>query len=289
MAFVPSTTFAGGNVLEAPQLTGNQSGARDYINSGTATADLAVDTFDTQDLALGRPVLVTLDHEFTTGDVMIQNDLSTIETARRYVAGTAKKPSITRSPMDANLTTVDKYWSIPGAGRRFFLDEQSDVVTEVMGFAMGHVTNQVRVPDLATRAYFARTTPDPGAVDSRLYLAIDGVVKFNTVCFVFAEDKDFNAVTPGTNYPSAQSRLHEYRLGGGHQSTGGYPEESALRRPLYFFWAEPNLSAGWHTIQIVADPRYERMFVSALSMQIEVLASGGRTTWDGDDYLVFKS
>jgi len=293
MAYVPTTTFADGNALEATQLTGNQSGARDYINSGTATADLAADTFDTQDLAQGRPVLVTLDHEFTTGDVYIQAELSAISTQRKYVAGTAKKPSITAAPMDANLTSVDEYFSIPGAGRRFFLHEQSDVIIEVMGFAQGlqtHKTGTAAAPD---RAYFDRTDPDPGAVDSRLYVAVDGVARANSCCFIFAEDQDFNVGgTAGTNYPSQQSRLYPYRSvvsGGTHTSTAGYPEKSTLRRPLYFFWAEQNLAAGWHTIQIVADPRYERMFVSALSMQIEVLASGGRTTWDGDDYLVFKT
>ena len=286
MAYTPSTTFVTGNQLNAPELTGNQGGARDYINSGTLTADLSTDTFDTKDLARGRPVLVTLDQEFTTGDVYIQSELSEVSTERRYVLGTAKKPSIVESQVGASLTAVSEFFAIPGAARRLFLQNASDVIVECTAFAKGMPTNN---QGALKRAYFEDTTPSPGAVNSNVYVAIDGVVKPNSVCFVFAEDKDFNTVTPGTNFPSSQSRLEHYDLGGSKQSTGGFPEESALRRPLYIYWAESNMSVGWHSIQLVCDPRYERLFVSALSMQIEVLSDGGRTTWDGDSYLVFNS
>ena len=250
MSYTPTYTFSTG-VLDADQLTNNQQGARDYLNGNILQGDLSTATFTTADMQPGWPVLINDDYRFITGGISIVRDVSDDATSRRYVSGTVKQQDITQQVV---------YVDVAGAGRRLFLEDTSEVVIELMGRAIGLYDGN--------RAYYNRISPNPSKVDSRFYIAIDGVVKPKSICHIFAEG-------PGAT-ASNQSALF-------NSGNEGYSE--MVRRPLYMFWAETGLTAGWHTIQLVCDPRYPSCYIDALSMQIEVFSRGGRTTWGGSSFL----
>jgi len=247
MAYAPPHTFSDGTALQAAELAANNDAAYDYVNAQISTGDLETGSFDTQDLQAGYAVVVTEDVRFPTGDVYSHRHDGIRDTMqRRYITGTVKTQS---------LTDTAVYVSIPGAGREIFLPSSGDVIIEATG----------TVAVLATEnyAYKNRTTPTPVLVDSRFYVEVDGTVRTDSVCYAFTEDT--------TGSPSAQSVANGDDLG----------DNEAARRPLYLWWSEANLSAGYHTIRIVCDPRAERLFVSMLSMQIEALNDGGYTSYTG--------
>ena len=250
MSYNPSHTFSTG-ALNAAQLTTNQQEARDYLNGNILQGDLSTATFSTVDMQPGWPVLINDDYRYITGGISIIREVSEDATARKYVSGTIKQQDITQQVV---------YIDIPGAGRRIFLEDTSEVVIELMGRAIGLYDGD--------RGYYNRITPNPSKVDSRFYIAIDGVVKLKSVCYIFAEGPGAAASTQSALYNS------------GNEGSG-----EIIRKPLYIYWAEMSLSAGWHTIQLVCDPRYPSCFVDALSMQIEVFSRGGRTTWAGSSFL----
>lgn len=247
MAYSPPHTFGDGAALQAAELEANNGASFDYINAQIATGDLQTANFDTQDLQAGYAVIVTEDVRFPTGDVYShRHDALGDSSQRRYLTGTIK----TQSP-----TGQAVYVSIPGAAREIFMSSAGDVIIEAAGVV------EV-LASISGRAYLARTTPTPVLVDSRFYVEVDGVVRTNSVSYAFTEES-------GT--PSAQSVASGALVG----------EGAFARRPLYLFWAEANLSAGWHTIRIVGDPRAERMFNASLSLQIEALHDGGYTSYTG--------
>lgn len=250
MSYSPTTTFTTGDLV-ASQLTVNQQGARDYINNDIEQGDIQTGSYDTADIQPGWPVLANDDYRFTTGGVSIIRETTDVATARKYVTATIKTQDPTQQVV---------YQDIPGAGRRFFLEDIGDVVVELMAYAEGLIDGDY--------AYRNLVSPTPYKVDSRFYLSIDGVIEPRTVCYIFLES--------GPTAASTQSVMS----GGLNQG-----DFEALRRPLYIFWAQANFTPGWHTIKLVCDPRSPSLFVNSISMQIEVLSRGGRTDWTGTNFL----
>ena len=247
MAYTPPHTFSTGTALQAAELEANNAAAYDYLNAQISTGDLQTSSFDTQDMQAGYAVIVTEDVRFPTGDVYSHRHDGIRDTMqRRYVAGTVKTTSITDTAV---------YVSIPGAGREIFLPSAGDVIIEATG--------TVAVLETENYAYKNSTSPTPVLVDSRFYVEVDGTVRTDSVCYAFTEDP--------SGSPSTQSVANGDDLGDG----------PAARRPLYLYWSEADLSAGYHTIRIVCDPRAERLFVSMLSLQIEALNDGGYTSYTG--------
>ena len=246
MAYTPPHVFSTGTGLAADELTANNAAAYDYLNAGITAADLTAGSFDTQDLQAGYAVVITEDVRLTTGDVYSHRHDGIRDTMqRRYITGTIKTSSITDTAV---------YVSIPGAGREIFLESPADLIIEAAGTAI--------VLESENYAYKNATTPTPVKVDSRFYVEVDGIIRPDSVCYAFTEDG---------GAPSSQSVASGDDLGSG----------ASARRPLYIYWSEANLSAGYHTIRLVCDPRAERIFVAMLSLQIEAFNDGGYTSYTG--------
>lgn len=250
MSYAASKTWIAGEAWLSADLANNFAGARDYLNAGIVTADFDLVAFDSGQFADGYPHLSWDDHAFETGGMYIAAQTTNDTTQRRYITGLIKNSDVTQQVL---------YIDIPGSSKRVWLDAGADLWVEGYGYMV------VIDPNDNTLAYTAKTTPTPNMVDSRVYLEVDGVVIEDTVNYCFAEN---------TGSPSAQSIA--FNMG----NMAGGP---SARRPVYIMWCATNLSAGWHTVRLVCNPRSEIMFLGTDSWQWEVLSFNGSTGYVGSD------
>ena len=252
MAYNPPTTFTAGSALLASQLDNNLIAARDYLNASIVAGDIQVGGIGSDSLAEAGRLAAGLGRRFVTGPAYFYAALAEDSIERAYFTGTVK-------PSDP--TAMELLISLPGASREVTLESGGALLIECTGHVVG-------VASQSGTAYKTKITPTPNVVDSRLYLRVDGVTVANSRCYHFAEDA-------GT--PSAQSIASA--IG------SDFADGRGARRPLYLFHVATGLSAGRHTVEIVADARAELGFLGAVSIQIECLADGGYTSYDGTVFL----
>lgn len=252
MAYNPPITFSAGSALLASQLDSNLVAARDYLNASIITGDIQPGAIGSDSLAEAGRLAAGLGRRFVTGPLYFFAELAEDSLERTYFTGTVK-------PSDP--TAMELLVSLPGASREVTLESSGALLIECTGHVVG-------VESQAGGAYKTKITPTPNLVDSRFYLRIDGVLVDNSRSYHFAEDG-------GT--PSAQSIASA--IG------SDFGDGSGARRPLYLFHVATGLSAGRHTVEVVVDARAELGFLGAVSIQIECLADGGYTSYDGSIFL----
>ena len=202
-----------------------------------------MNAFDSDDIQSGEPFGVIDDHIFATGD-----QYSTRKVKRESIATERRYHSATIKDYDPQISI--RYQSVPDMAREFYMEDGGYVMIEIGFFAKEEAND-------ATRAISARgSVGSSGAVDSKFYLSIDGVVDLTTVAHAFEED--------GTVPTSQSSAVGVSVLGG----TGN-------RKYVTFFFQSDLLSQGWHTIAVVVNPRNELGFVSHRMFNLEVFYSGG--------------
>lgn len=252
MPFSPPNTFVDGTLLEGADVAENQSALRDYINAGAVQGDLETAVFTTDDIEPPRTLPIYNEVLFATGAFLRRTQMSDVSSQRAYFDGRVK---------NSDITQQEVLQALPSCGRTFFMPTSGDLLIEFSGKAVGF--------DPGDYAYFNLTSPSPLIVNSNFFVVIDGVKQADSVCYVFPRQ--------GTGSPPSTQSVAA--------GTTAFAAGINADRPLYLYFSVANLPAGNHTVQIACDTRFESLYVSAQSFQIEVLLDGGPSIFIGTDYL----
>lgn len=243
MPYVPGASYVDGVELDASTTEAKNKAARKYLNVDIVAGDIEAAAFDTDDIQAGEPFGVVDDHIFATGDQYSTRKVKrdSLTTERRYHSATIK---------DYDPQIAARYQSVPDLAREFYMEDGGYVMVEI-GFYTKEDQND------ATRAIASRgSVGSSGAVDSKYYLSIDGVVDTTTIAHAFEETNTI---------PTSQSSAFGLSIAGGFQN----------RKYITFFFQSDLLSQGWHTIAVVVDPRNEKGFVSHRMFNLEIFYNGG--------------
>lgn len=252
MPYTPPNTFADGAALSGPDLAENQIALRDYINGGITSPDIADSVFDCDDIKPPRQLPLFGEMEFATGAFLRRSHTSTVASQRSYFDGRIK---------NADITQQEVFQGLPSCSRTFFMPTSGSVAIDFTGHAVGFEPGDY--------AYVNKIAPLPRLVESRVYLVINGVLRPETVCYVFPRQN--RGVGPSTQSVAV-----------GTTAFGGSVNAD---RPVSLHFVLTGLSAGEHTVEIVVDTRHETLFIDAQSFQIEVLLDGGPSNYVGSDFL----
>jgi hypothetical protein len=255
MPFSAPNTFSTG-ILNALSLKQNMDAARSYINADIEPTDYDTDTFSTQDLQEGEFFGVTGDAIFLTGDQYNSFSASTIPTVqeKHYHTSTIKR----QHPM-----TSVRYISVPQLAKQFYMEAPGSALIELSFFARELENDSCR------GAVYPWTTA-VGAGQSRsdgqqsLYvLALDGsdVRSNETRAYAFSED-GLNAVTFG---------MHSIMEG----ESGYHGGATGMRKFICMQFLAKDLAQGWHSIQVLVDPRNEGGYASSHTFCVETFYEVG--------------
>lgn len=246
MPYVKPTTFNTGVVLDASAVNSNDEALKRYVNGGSITADIAADSMDTEEIALGEHQPITNEYAFQTG-VDTGQAIGTDVIDRAYYTSHTKKGRQT----DASL---DIWQSLYTTGPCITLQREGDIIITFGGAFVSQENDVVT----------------PGFWDSPLklgYIYNDSTsLQFveQTRSFTF-EEALMTATVSGVNDPFGA--MPKPSSGLGVES----PEISkGLRRWIGWTSILLNLPAGTYKFSYYVNPKVEKGFLSARSFKAEV-------------------
>jgi len=261
MSYSPTYTWTLlGATLNASELAQNQFEMRDYLNSGIEASDLLSEGFWIYDLKRGEYNATSPRMSFITGEMQGLNTLALLPSDRQYITSLIKQSDPTQNVM---------YVSIPNAGREVFLESYGSIVIEATLHVKMYPSIGIPITAPPAYAYNKRITPQPVKIDTRFYIEVDGVVQVDSRTVAFNEDSF--AYTASTQSVMVNQTTNQ-------------PGSEQIRKIIPIYWAVTGLAPGPHLIRIVADPRCEKGYVAAINLTIEVLATGGYSSWVGTDF-----
>ena len=243
MPYNKGTNFVSGDVLSATELNSKNENARKYINVNIEGVDLQTGTFQDQDLQRGEFRGITDEFVFATGDSYGFRNVSklSIGSERRYHSATIKN-------FDPQISV--RYTSVPDLAKEFYMEDFGNVMVEVAFYTREYDSDDAR------GIVAGGSVGSSSLTDSKFYLAVDGVVDLDTIANAFEES------SPVPTSQSSATGLNTRR-------------GSGARKFCLISQMVGGLGQGWHTIQVVVDPRNEKGFVSHRMFNLEIFYRGG--------------
>ena len=263
MAYSVSHTFVGAATMLASQLNSNNQDARDYLNTNIIAGDLAATTFEQEDFNLPEPMGVNDDVLLTTGDIFV-NSVATPDCPdhkRQYHTNTLKQ---------ANPFGTTLYVSCPNLAKEIYLEDDADVMVSVIAYT--EEKQNVNAQATISKASPSATYP---MVDTRYYLAYNGVPVANTMTPAFSED----IRSGGTTITSISTHSSAILMNSAAKMAPVYSTQ--IRKVLSMQHMKKGLSQGWNQISVVCDPKNEHGYFGSCVFIVEVFYKGGynKTTY----------
>jgi len=233
MPYTPIITFINGASVTSTAIRGINKRLRNYLNKEIDIADIGLESVNTAEIVKGEPLILTNDHQFTTGSQYNQfKDGEDIN--RDYFTGQIKS-------IDASKNT--SWWVLTETGKTITLEQKGRVLVHG-GFVIICEEN-------FSMDYDADGAVDQLGLGSEVQLRVDGVNQPITSTMIFEE----TITTSAAPIPSPAASL------------------SALNKRRWYpiSYLTDELDIGEHNIVFVIDSVVDMGYVSSRNITIEVM------------------
>jgi len=242
MAYSPPHTYVTGDILSADDHVSNEEAAAIFINQGSVTADLALDTFDTDDIQTGELQPITNHYYFLTGEATgLSNGIDA--TDRAFFTSTIK-------PGRQTDNTLEIWSTIYETGPDLHLEEAADVIITFGGSFISQDNN----------------IEANGFWDSKVLLRYinDGTITEVNQSRAYSFEETSNSNTVSGNFSPFGATTKP-------SSTGDEQPEiyTSLRRWIGFT-SVLSLAAGTYKFSVYVNAKVQNGFASARTFKTEV-------------------